>query len=200
MNYLEAQEDLKVIKKMMESCRAKQQDSAIFNILWGTVIPLTTITTQYLVQLQLYNAIAYVWPIVCFGSFIVTIFIGIHHSKKVPQSLYNKVESALWGAIGITIGFTTFLFFINNLPINIAMMIIGLLLGIGYFVSSFLTELIMTKIIAIMWWIIGIIVVFLEGYFSAYIIGIAPLFLMFLPNLILVINKKRQSASCEYEK
>ncbi len=185
-----AEDDLKVIRSVMEACARKQQDSGIYYILWGSLIPAMTAVTYVLVSLKKFRFIGPVWGISMILGVAAGILIGIKRRKRVP-SRADRFHSAIWLAAGGSIcvifllGYLPFFSAGRSIPLNILMMMLSFLLANAIFVSGTLSAAGVLKFSAAGWWIAGIICFFMPQYRAPIVVAAATLLFELIPGIVL---------------
>ncbi len=185
-----AEDDLKLIRSVMEACARKQQDNGIYHILWGSLIPAMTAVTYVLVSLKKFRFIGPLWGISMVLGAAAGILIGIKRRRRVPSQA-DRFHSAIWLAAGGSIcvvfilGYLPFFSAGRNIPLNILMMMLSFLLANAVFISGTLSAAGVLKFSAAGWWIAGIICFFMPQYRAPLVVAAATLLFELIPGIVL---------------
>jgi hypothetical protein len=190
MNQTRIQEDLSIIKRIMEESRQNFYNYGINLVVWGGLVIAALMLTY--INVAVYYLIPEYWYwIISFGSGFVFEFIygrkwKDHHKAIQPA---NRIGSTLWmsilftmvlfGSVGVASGAIR--------PENASGLIAGLL-AIGYQVTGEAIKLPWVKRLGYGWWVGSVVLFFLSAKFNILLMALLMLFLQFIPGIILLVK------------
>ena len=181
-----AAEDLRVVRVMMESCARRQQDTGIYFIIWGLLIPPATGINYLLVHLEKWNGLGLLWGGVGLLGCALTILLSLKRQRYIQHTHGARVQGIVW--IGSWVSIILMIgggLISKDMSINMTMAVLAFMLATAIFVSGFLSGTVMLKYIAVGWWVTGIICIFTHAYDASIVIAVATFFLFFIPGIIL---------------
>ena len=187
-----AAEDLSIVRSIMEGCAARQEDSGIYMVVWGLLVPFAAGLNYFLVNLGLWNLSGPLWAVVMIAGGILSFAIGRRRRGERVSSRGGLMQASVWAAgwVGIlvvlAVGFIS-----GRMGLNSMMLFIGCSLAAAFFVSGFMSGTSVMKLAACGWWIAGITAFFSPVYSSPLVIAGATVLFTFIPGLIL--DKKYRS-------
>ncbi len=97
------QESLQIIKQMVDKAKGNVGDDAIFYLLWGWLVLISSII-HFTLSYMGYPNFWIVWPVLMTAGGIASAVIGAKKSKKHPTKGYiDKLMGYLWGGFVITL-------------------------------------------------------------------------------------------------
>ncbi len=192
-------QELAYIRKIMaDSRRAFAEDGKPY-ILWGALVAIG-MTITYISALADHDFYTgYIWiGLVLIGY--VNIFYYIRKKKKAEtrvKSIIDRIQGAIWGACGGTIGLVIVVFMANStvdrnwlslLAPLLVCFIVSAILGIAYFLSGIVNDLKWLRNIGFAWWAASIVMFFWQ---SIHVLGLYAL-MMVLFQVVpgIVLNRK----------
>jgi hypothetical protein len=161
------QEELAYIRQIIENSRKSFVEDGKPYIAWGVIVALG-MTFSYISALMGRDlGTGYVWIGLTILGWIYIAYYSRTKSKTTrAKSIIDRVQGAVWGAVGSMIGFVIFLIYIGQ-ALNIQDMpgihplyicfITAILVGIGYFVSGVANDLTWLRNVAFAWWASAIV-------------------------------------------
>lgn len=186
----EVNDNLNVIKSMIEKTKTDAADSGSIFILWGWLVIAATILTYFFVYKEWFDRIGYIWFVLMSLGVIGTIFLVKKISKREKVKSYSSVVLAnLWISCGVSFLIVSFLGIpLKVVPLESLNIIMAVIAGIGLFTTGGILEWNMLRIGGILWWVAAIIMMFTHWHFHALIFAIAIIPGYLLPGYAL--NKK----------
>lgn len=188
MNQTRIQEDLSVIKRIMEESRQNFYNYGINLVVWGGFV-IAALLFTYINETIHYLVPEYWYWIICFGAGFIFEFIhgkNWKHHNKVTH-LANRIGGTLWlsilvtmvlfGSAGIASGVIR--------PEGASGFIAGLL-AIGYQVGGEAIKLPWVKRLGYGWWVGAIALFFVSEESNILLMALLMFFLQFIPGIILL--------------
>lgn len=188
MNQLDASSELDFIKKIMEDSRKIVILDAKPFIFWGLIIALGQIANYLFIKMQ-FDINPYIfWAVLIVLGWAYSMFFFFRASKiKQPFTFASKILLAVWTSCGISM---TLIGFISSLTWNInPTPFITVIMGIGYYITGYLSEFKWIKYISLGWWLSTIILFLWPGFQSAIIMALSMIFFQVIPGI--VINRTK---------
>lgn len=184
MNEKQNLNELDLIKQMVNESQGLFNSSRSFFILWGLAIPFATILTLLFDINNLDNYIYIIWIGTTIPCSITSFIIGLKSSKP-HKTIFTGLYGVVWISIGTANLIIFTLLFTNILPLSLTLGFLSILLGIGYIIGGYMQKSRILKISAAFWYILAVVMFLVENNYSGYIMGIASLFLTFLPGVLM---------------
>jgi hypothetical protein len=181
---LNPEQELAYIRKIINDSRTSAAEDGIPYIVWGVIVALGMLANYFEVQYQVDLKAGYIWIALILAGWGST-FWYVRRNKRDPRpkSFADKLQGAIWGACGSTIGMIVLVFavHITALPgsgINpmYTCSIASFILGIAYYLSGYALEILWLRYIGYAWWLGAIV--------QYYFVGI-HIFLMYAAMLLL---------------
>lgn len=161
-----AHEELAYIRKIIDDSRIAFVEDGKPYIVWGVIVALGMTFTYICALMDRDLGTGYVWiGLTILGWVYIFMYARKKEKTTRAKSIIDRVQGAVWGAVGSMIGFVIVLIFIGQ-ALNIPDMpgihplyicfITAVLVGIGYFVSGVANDLKWLRNIALAWWIAAI--------------------------------------------
>jgi hypothetical protein len=186
----QAQEDLRIIRQMMEDTRRQVADNGLHYLSWTVFVALGIIGTYTVVLYGLEGSnIFWVWLTAIGGGWIVSFILGHNDAKARSYNFAEKLLSAIWMGAGVSMtivaftGVATDAFQPNYIPAMIAS-----ILGIPYFAASFIYDLSWFRYIAVGWWVAGIGFFIWGSFHTLAVLGVLMILFQAVPGLYLYNN------------
>jgi hypothetical protein len=188
----EAQENLRLIRLMMEEGRKSARDNGIHWVLWGCFGIVIFALGFFLPRIGLQDAFPFAVGVLYLGTTSLSFFFGRRIARGRRPGFAERAYSALWIGVSVCIALVTIaLFATSRLPLPIALAIISAVFGSGVFASARLTGYSWLAIVAILWWL-GACALFLMPFMAAAIaFSCLSLALCVAPGLILFLRRAR---------
>jgi hypothetical protein len=195
MTQNQLQQEISIIKDMIEKTRRDTAESGLLFIIPGIICILMVILMS---SLHWFNASHLTKPVMFISMAIIALssaYIGYRESKKARVETYvKKIFGALWMAIGASCAiFVLYFPLMGVYSWDMVGIIAFIVIGIGFFVTGALYELPLIQWCCLFWWIGASILPFAEGFTSMFLIIAIFLFGYILPGIIL--NRKYKTRS-----
>lgn len=183
-----AEDELQIIKKIVQDSRNAVADKGWHYIYWGVIVTLTLLTNYLMVLNRVsMNSQGMLWFVTMISASIAEMIITKRIEKDEKEKTFSgKLLSVLWGLSGACMfmfGFVGTLSGAYN-PVSIFPMISSVL-GAAYFISGTIQQVKWLKFIAFCWWI-GALFMFLQpGIHSMLIFAGMLVIFQIIPGFIL---------------
>jgi hypothetical protein len=193
------QEQLDLITSILNDSREALKHTSFPYILWGGVCPIGTAASYFFGTTRLEKLILPLWIILAFGASL-SVFL-FYNKRKAHTAKYfsTRVYGALWGGIsffGLGLWLASMLFK-TGFTLQEGMAILSVLIGLGYLVSSVLTNYRSLLVLGILWGIGGMACLGVSGYFAPALVGSMAFFFEFIPGLIMLRSENKNGAGRE---
>jgi hypothetical protein len=199
MTQNQVQQEISIIKEMIEKTRRDTAESGLLFIIPGIVCILMILC---IASLHVFEAKHLVKPVMFISMAVIALtsaYIGYREGKKAKVETYvKKIFGYLWMSIGISCGiFVLFFPLMGVYSWDMVGIISFVVLGIGFFVTGGLYELPLIQWCSLFWWIGASILPFTKGYTSMFLIIAIFLFGYILPGIIMNRQYKARRKSNE---
>lgn len=178
-----AEQDIAFIRNVIERSRNHVVEDGIHYILWGILASIGLIGTYIFVEIKIYDYIYYLWGGVAAVGWILSILISAKEAQEHTTSPLDKIYGMVW--LGCGVGLTISGFFgvyPKYFPITT---VIALIIGIGFFISSFITDTKLLRFCGVVWWISSIFFFFWQTNESMLLFAAMLILFQVLPGIIL---------------
>ncbi|MCK5332040.1 MAG: hypothetical protein KAK01_11565 [Candidatus Marinimicrobia bacterium] len=195
MDKVKIQEDLAIIKQIMQESRQSVTNIGINLVVWGGIVIICLLFTYYSMTHETIISEALIWGIGFSLAWAFELRLYIKNKKKNHDSTFSgNILSRLW------------------LTILISMMIIGIfgelsgaisggagsgviavLLAIGYIVTGTIMNSGWVKLLGIGWWLGSILIFYTTVIQSILIWVVLMIALQFIPGVVLFVQEKKKS-------
>ena len=171
----EVNDNLNVIKSMIEKTKTDAADSGSIFILWGWLIIVASILNYIFVYKEWYDKIGLIWFVLMSLGVIGTIYILKKITKREKVKSYSGVALAnLWFSCGVSFVIVARLGIpLKVIPLESLNIIMAVIAGIGLFTTGGILDWNMLRIGGIIWWVAAIIMMFIHWHFHTLIFAIA---------------------------
>lgn len=195
MTQIQIEQELTIIKNMIEKTRRESAESGYLFIIPGILVILTIILMSHLNDLNLGHLERPIF-ITLLGLIVGTsVWIGIHEGRKTRVQTYAKTIFAhLWIAVGVVSLLTGFLLpLLNVFPWSLQPIVPFFALGIGIYLTGVIYELRAIQWCGLVWWLGAFMLAFVTG--PKRIVFIILIFALgyILPGIILSRQAKNRS-------
>lgn len=162
------QDDLQYVKSMIENNRRRLIDNGVNYITTAVFVGIGVIVSYFLGINGKQNVLPYLWIPLIIILVAANIFLQSKLEKKiVKRTFISKIFDAVWLACGIPIFIITLVYFLTaSIQLSTLFILISAILGVGYYLTGVINELIFMKYLAYVWWI-GTILSLLWNYIGA---------------------------------
>ncbi|MFQ6605530.1 MAG: hypothetical protein ACE5D8_08255 [Fidelibacterota bacterium] len=193
MDQKDIQEDLAVIRRIMEESRQNFYNYGTNLVVWGGLV-IAALLLTYMNTTAFYFIPEYWYWLICFGAGFAFEFIYGLKWKQGPHAIQpaNRIGGTLWMSVLITMvlyGVAG----ISSLKIaadGVAGCIAGLL-AIGYLVTGETINLPWVKRLGYGWWIGAVILFYLPPVATILFMALFMFLLQFIPGIVLLIKGPR---------
>lgn len=195
MNHNQIQQEISIIKSMIEKTRKETAESGHLFIFMGIASAIFVLVIS---MLELYRLNHWILP----AMITLTIINGIigylvvtKASKQERVKTYPKtIVLSLWVICGMTLLMMTFLFpFLKVYPFSSLGTLVSLILGIAVFMTGIIYEMRFILWFSLAWWIGACLMALIEGKFRFLIMIVTIIIGWIIPGIIL--NKKFKNGS-----
>ena len=189
------QNDLSIIKNMIEKTRQQTAESGSLFITIGFVWLLIPVILVFLQNNDLKN---YWWPIFIGGlivTLIIATIIGAKENKRaLPVTYSKKIFSQLWLVVGGVFILTGFVFpMLNVYPVQYISVITWPVIAIGIYLSGVIYEISIIRWLSISWIIGAFLMALITIPIHLYIALLTMFFGFILPGVIFSRQYKKRS-------
>lgn len=193
----QAENELSFIKKVMEDSRRYTIDNGMGFILWGVlgVIGMAVILAGDIIGFNVSSL--YLWIAIFLIGFIITFITARRESRACKVStLAGRMLGAVWIGCLVTVFMVFFIpFFFNDIPGRLLTAVIILIVGAGYFISSFIFNYKWIMYNAFAWWAGAfIIMAFKIPYIGLITLSALLIFFQVVPGMVLYNKWKKELA------
>lgn len=200
MNPIQVQEELSIIKQMIEKTRRETAESGHFLIFVGIS---SIFFTLFLAAMNKIFHLGYLSIAILAVALIINGVIGyfttVKEAKKEHVTTYPKIILGhVWGAIGLPALMAVFVLpFLKVYPFSALPVVCAMLMGIPIYITGAIYELPFIKWCSLAWWGGALGMAFVRGMPRAFIM-VAVIFLgWILPGLIM--NRRYKNRSKDHE-
>ncbi|MFQ6607039.1 MAG: hypothetical protein ACE5EE_00735 [Fidelibacterota bacterium] len=168
------EQELEIIKRMIERTRLETADSGTILIMWGWLV-LLACTITYIFVFVDYPELSWLpWVILMPIGGVVTIFYSIRLDREAKVVTYSdQAMTSLWQACGLAFFLVAFL----AVPLKVISYegltpMIAIIAGIGMFSTGGIIEWKMARWSGFIWLIGAIVMMFSHWYYHTLILGI----------------------------
>ena len=193
-----ANQELQYIRNIIaESRKALAEDGKPY-ILWGIIVALGMLNSYVSVLLQTDLASGWGWIGLVLCGYAYMFYYVRKKKKETPRvkSFIDRLQGAIWFAVGSTIGLTVLMIMIkasmNNGDVQIHTFYIcyftAVLAGIGYFLSGYTLEIKWLQTIGYIWWALSIVMFWWSSIHVLGLYALAMICFQVVPGIVL--NRK----------
>lgn len=195
MNHRQVQEDITIIKNMIEKTKKGTASSAPGFIFLGIALAVGGLTIGILEFCGLHR---WVLPVMIALTVITGIsgycIIGRAAKKEKIVSYPKTIILNLWMICFLTLLLVAFVFpFLRIFPFKAGGTIASLILGIAVYMSGVIYEMRSIQLLSAVWWIGAILMAALQGYFLFWIMIANIIIGWIVPGIILQKQQKNRS-------
>lgn len=200
MENQELQDELFFIKKIIEESRRTIVDDGLDMIFWGLIVTIGLILTYIFATIELYQWTFWIWPIIVAIGWLFPWYNSVRLKRKTRAKTFAlKILAGVWLACGIGM---TLIGFVGTLSGAISGYYVSptlsIILGIGYFITGFITDDVVSKITPIGWWLGSIIMFIFPGLYSLLLMAGMMFFFQTIPGII-IYKKFKQHLNPELQ-
>jgi len=172
-------------------------EGGVYFILWGLLIPVATALSYVLGAAGMGWAVAVVWVITWLSGGAGSAFLSRRRNPDGVGALAGKLYNGLWISLGSgllvlvaatvlpMIGTALDLTEVTGLGLKDALFGIGLLMGLAFMVSGAFSSLRWMRPLALLWWVAGLVALFVPLIWAPAVIATATAVLNLIPGIIL---------------
>ncbi len=190
-----AEEEISVIKTIMEDSRKAVVENGWHYIYWGSIVT-TAIIVNYL--MVLYDISKFAQGILWFFSMPAAAIVeGIIERKKEKhtkvKTFAGRLINSLWTGAGVCMFILGFAGSLSG-AYNAIMIfpLISIVLGSAYLVSGVIQQVKWLSVISVFWWLGAVILLLLPGMHSMLIFAGMLVFFQIVPGVLLYVKSKRE--------
>ena len=189
------QQELQVVKEMIQKTKQKAVDRGAFFLMWGSLVAIACFATFFLTELNQETLVWLPWATLMPIGMIISIFLMRRYSKKSKYTSYaESAYNSVWLACGIAFFIVVFMDSISPLFSTGAIYpVISLIAGIGIFASGGIMEWTSLKIGGLFWWAGAVTMMLVPTHYHPLIMAIVIIPGHLIPGYLL----KRQFSRSE---
>jgi len=193
MEHQQIEQNISIIKEMIEKTRKETAQSGNFFIFIGIMSIALTLLILFLEDQWELPIIA---GMVVFSAIVGYLTVGREEKKQKVQTYAKTVFGSLWLACGLICISVIFLFpFLNAFPFQAVPVLTSLIVGIGLFTTGAVYQLPFVQWCSIAWWLGAILMSLAEAELVRILIMDATIAIGFvLPGIIFNRKYKHRSA------
>ncbi len=199
MNQIQLQQELAIIRKMIEKTRRETAESGHLFITLGIVWVLVTASIGILEMTATYQLI---WPVLIAAlivTIIIAVLIGVREGKRERVESYpRKIFGSVWISVAVSAILVSFVFPLTGVfDTHLVPVFVSPIVGIGFFLTGILYDSRGIVYCSLSWWIGAILMAYLSGYARLYIMVGILIIGYILPGIMLNIRYKQKRANGE---
>jgi lysylphosphatidylglycerol synthetase-like protein (DUF2156 family) len=195
MNEKEAQENLEVIRKMIEETKKGVTGSGHMYIFWGVITLLAVLVTYVLAFFEFYQYILINWLVLMSLGFAYSIYRGITRERKAKVTTFSdRAMGYTWFGCGITLMILGFIAPLAGVYSgHMIPAVIAVVIGSACFITGRLYEWKLLTWASLLWWGGGVAMMVLKSESRFLIFPFLIIVGYLIPGFILRANYKKQS-------
>lgn len=190
-----AEEEISVIKKIMEDSKKAIVDNGWHYIYWGAIVTAALITNYLMVLNRVsVNSQGMLWFISMTGAAILEGIIERRRDKQIKVKTFaGKLLNTLWSASGICMFILGFAGTISG-AYNAIMIfpLISIVLGSAYLISGVIQQVKWLSVISLFWWGGALVLLLLPGIHSMLVFAAMIMCFQVTPGVIMFVQSKRE--------
>lgn len=190
----QAESEIALIRKIMEdSKRIAVSDGKDF-IFWGILVLAGVVVMYYMLIKQVYGYIGLLWGIDILLGWMTSLTMHFREEKKKKvRTFAGKVLGALWISCGIAMTLIGFIAGMTGQVSGWAIFpMIGIILGIAYFVSGIIYGYSWVNYLSIGWWGGSVFMLIYPGIHSLLVFALMMTLFQIVPGIILYLKWKKE--------
>lgn len=196
LNTKQAEEELSLIRKIMDDSRRSIIDNGWHYIYWGVIVTGTLIANYFMILSHASgNSQGMLWFITMVSASMIETIIGKRLSKNVKVKTFaGRLLSKLWSVSGICMFMLGFVGTITRAydPIFI-FPLISLVLGLTYYISGAIQQIKWLSWISIFWWAGSVMLFAFPSIHSVLIFAGMMICFQVIPGVLLFIRARKDS-------
>ncbi|MBU0529524.1 hypothetical protein KKF86_07200 [bacterium] len=186
----EINNNLNVIKSMIEKTKTNTAESGSIFILWGWLVITASVLTYFFVCKEWFDRIGYIWFLLMGFGVVATILLVNRHVNRKRVKTYSQLAlSNLWFACGISFFIIAWIGLpLKVIPFESLYIIMAVIAGVGLFATSGILDWNMLRVSGTLWWVAAIVMMFIHWHFHTLIFALATIPGYLIPGYAL--NKK----------
>jgi hypothetical protein len=187
MNRTQAEADLAFMRRVIENSRVKLEEDLFYYLYWGITIVLGTAISYLLGYLERAGLILPFWLAVLGASFVFILLRERRRSfRQRAETHLEKVYGSVWtGFMLLIVFFFLFGFLHGSLSVSVLLGFIALMLGLVFWINSFLLQLGYLRLLSLLWWIAVIGFALVPAFWAPALMGGCVVLLEIVPGLLL---------------
>lgn len=194
MEARQAQEDIRLIKEMIEKTKKTAAESGKYFILW-TIVPILAILGMYILTLlKNYQWIWLNWVVFIAIGIIITAILEIRRESKDNVKTYIQIAVfSVWNACGFAFILLGFIFpWLGLYSYQTIPVMMSMIAGIGVYATGGITEWNLLKWCGVLWWFGALLMVMVDYQYRTLLIIPLLVFGYLLPGIILNRNYRQK--------
>ncbi|HWA05476.1 MAG TPA: hypothetical protein VG961_02930 [Ignavibacteria bacterium] len=190
-----AEEEISVIKQLMEDSRKAVVENGWHYIYWGSIVTAAIIVNYLMI---VYNVSMYAQGMLWFFSMPgAAIIEGIIERKlkkhEKVKTFAGKLINSLWTGAGVCMFILGFAGSLSGAYSAVTIFpLISIVLGAAYFISGVIQQVKWLSALSVFWWSGAVVLLLLPGMHSMLIFAGMLVCFQIVPGVLLFINSKKE--------
>ncbi|NOZ62339.1 MAG: hypothetical protein GXO74_11740 [Calditrichaeota bacterium] len=183
----EIQEEIRLIKAMVEKTRRSTTGSGAYLVVWGLLIILAVAVMYALIYLEKYNLIWVDWFVLMgLGAAFTSLKARKAEKRATFKTYAEETLKHLWIGSGIAFFLTGFIFPLAGVySYEVISILVSTIAGLAVFVSGGIYEWNFLKWCGVVWWAAAVVMIFVHPNYRALVFIPATFFGYLLPGIII---------------
>lgn len=192
---IKAEEEISVIKKIMEDSKKAIVDNGWHYIYWGSIVTAALITNYVMVLNRVsVNSQGMLWFISMTGAAILEGVIERRREKHTKVKTFaGRLLNTLWSASGVCMFILGFAGILSGAYSAIMIFpLISIILGMAYLISGIIQSVKWLSAICVFWWSGAVLLLLFPGLHSMLIFAGMIVCFQVVPGVIMFIQSKKE--------
>lgn len=182
-----AQEELALIRRLMEESQRVIGDHAWPFIVWGLLITVALVLTYGVVALGWPLGLGWVWGLPMGAGWVLSVWLGWRGRARTPaHTAAGQILAGIWIGFGIAMTLLFFAgYFGGALPGRSIGGVAAMALGAAYFASGFVPGQSGLRQLAVGWWAGGLVMLLVPGTYTILLMAGLMVALQVVPGVVM---------------
>jgi hypothetical protein len=195
LSTIKAEEEISVIKKIMEDSKKAIVDNGWHYIYWGSIVTAALITNYLMVVYNIsMNSQGMLWFISMTSAAILEGIIERKREKHAKVKTFaGRLLNTLWSGSGICMFILGFAGTLSG-AYNAIMIfpLISIILGSAYLISGVIQQVKLLSALCFFWWAGAVVLILMPGIHSMLIFAAMIVCFQIIPGLVMFAKSKRE--------
>lgn len=190
----DAQQDLAVIRRLMEESQTAVAEDGRYFLLWGVLCALGLLGTWAAVLGALALDPLWLWATLVGLGWIGSFWMGVRSGRRARvRGLGGRLIAVVWFACGVTLTLIAAAGLLGGVvPVQALSGLVAVVLAGGFLASAALTGQRWLGAIAAAWWLGGGVMLFFPGLYTLPLLAAMAIALQVVPGLVLRRQARRR--------